>query len=132
MADPNDSQFLDDPEFQSLLVGCLEAFERGETIDREALANDFPKFAEEIGQFLDSREILRQLAVELWSVAEMRCVMTTAGARRLRADALTRAALQVQRSPQYDLEHGVQSQRQAARHRRRLFEQKRRGENLGR
>ena len=45
MADPLDSQFLGDPEFQSLLRGCLESVQREETIDRAALAKDFPQFA---------------------------------------------------------------------------------------
>jgi len=65
MADSFNSRFLDDPEFQSLLVGCLESLQRGETIDRDALARDFPKYAEEIGQFLSDRELLEQVASEL-------------------------------------------------------------------
>ncbi|WDI41515.1 hypothetical protein [Bremerella sp. P1] len=41
MSDSYNSKFLDDPEFQSLLVGCLESLQREETIDRQALAKDF-------------------------------------------------------------------------------------------
>lgn len=42
MSETYDSRFLDDPEFQSLLVACLESLQRGEMIDRRALAKDFP------------------------------------------------------------------------------------------
>lgn len=49
------SKFLDDPKFQSLLVGCLESLHRGDSIDREALAKDYPEYAEEIGRFLEDR-----------------------------------------------------------------------------
>ena len=62
MTNPLDSQFLDDPEFQSLLVGCLESLQRGETIDRAAVAKDFPRFAEEINRFLDDRQLLEAAA----------------------------------------------------------------------
>lgn len=62
MSDSYNSKFLDDPEFQSLLVGCLESLQRGETIDRQALAKDFPKYAAEIGKFLQDRQLLEQVA----------------------------------------------------------------------
>lgn len=64
MASPHDSKFLDDPEFQSLLVACMESLQRGETIDREALAKDFPKFAAEVAQFLNDRQLLERVASE--------------------------------------------------------------------
>lgn len=62
MSDSYNSKFLDDPEFQSLLVGCLESLQRGETIDRQALAKDFPEYAAEIGKFLKDRQLLEQVA----------------------------------------------------------------------
>src|SRR6056297_3066732 len=68
MADPYDSRFLDDPDFQSLLVGCLESLQRGQTIDRAALIKDFPKFSKEIGQFLNDRALLEQVASEFEDV----------------------------------------------------------------
>ncbi len=60
MADPHASKFPDDPEFQSLLVACLESLQRGETVDRDALARDFPQYASDVGQFLEDRELLEQ------------------------------------------------------------------------
>ena len=42
MVDSDQSKFLDAPEFQSLLVARLESLQRGETIDRDALAREFP------------------------------------------------------------------------------------------
>ena len=62
MTAPDDSKFLDDPEFQSLIVACLESLQRGETIDRDALARDFPQYASDIGQFLEDRELLEHAA----------------------------------------------------------------------
>lgn len=59
---PEDSRFLDDPQFQSLLVSCMESLQRGEEIDRESLANDYPQFADELQQFLDDRELLQNVA----------------------------------------------------------------------
>lgn len=64
----HESQFLDDPEFQSLLVGCLESLQRGETIDRDALARDFPRYADEIHQFLNDRQLLEQVAADFGDV----------------------------------------------------------------
>jgi serine/threonine protein kinase len=68
MANLHDSKFLDDPEFQSLLVACLESLQRGETIDREELAKDFPKYADEVGQFLEDRQMLEQAAAQFGDV----------------------------------------------------------------
>ena len=76
MTDPYDSQFLDDPEFQSLLVGCLESLQRGETIDRDALARDFPKYANEIGQFLSDRQLLEQVASKFDGVEPSRIALS--------------------------------------------------------
>ena len=63
MVNPTDSQFLDDPEFQALLVACLESLQRGETIDRDALAQQYPEFAFKVEQFLEDRQLLQQVAV---------------------------------------------------------------------
>ncbi|MCM2372317.1 protein kinase domain-containing protein [Aporhodopirellula aestuarii] len=76
MTSPSESQFLDDPEFQSLLVGCLESLERGETIDRDALVKDFPKFAEEIGRFLNDRQLLEQVASDFGDVPPSRVAIS--------------------------------------------------------
>ncbi|MCS7468726.1 protein kinase [Stieleria sp. ICT_E10.1] len=76
MADPSDSQFLDDPEFQSLLVGCLESLQRGETIDRDALIKDFPKYADEIGRFLNDRQMLEQVASDFGDVPPSRVAIS--------------------------------------------------------
>ncbi|MEQ9406100.1 MAG: protein kinase [Fuerstiella sp.] len=76
MTDSLNSKFLDDPEFQSLLVGCLESLQRGETIDREALASDFPKYAGEIEQFLTDRRLLEQVAADLGDVEPSRVAIS--------------------------------------------------------
>ncbi len=68
MTNRHDSKFLDDPQFQSLLVACLESLERGETIDRDALAKDYPKYASEVAQFLEDRQLLEQVATEFGDV----------------------------------------------------------------
>lgn len=65
---PEDSQFLDDPQFQSLLVSCMESLERGREIDRVALAKDFPRFAEPLQRFLEDRELLRNVAASFQHV----------------------------------------------------------------
>jgi WD40 repeat protein/tRNA A-37 threonylcarbamoyl transferase component Bud32 len=72
MTNRYDSKFLDDPEFQSLLVACLESLQRGETIDRDALARDYPKFAAEIARFLDDRRLLEQVTSQFSDVAPSR------------------------------------------------------------
>lgn len=76
MSEALNSRFLDDPEFQSLLVGCMESLERGETIDRAALAKDFPKFAGEIGQFLDDRKLLEKVASDFGDVDPSRVAIS--------------------------------------------------------
>lgn len=76
MSDSYDSRFLDDPEFQSLLVGCLESLQRGETIDRNALATDFPEYAMEIGQFLDDQQLLEQVASDFGDVQSTRIAVS--------------------------------------------------------
>jgi serine/threonine protein kinase len=76
MADPHDSKFLDDPEFQSLLVACLESLQRGETIDREALARDFPRYAFDVEQFLDDRQLLEQVTSEFGDVKPSRIAIS--------------------------------------------------------
>ena len=76
MAESLNSRFLDDPEFQSLLVGCLESLQRGETIDHNALAKDFPKFAEEIGRFLDDRQLLEEATSDFDDVPPSRVAIS--------------------------------------------------------
>lgn len=63
---------LDDQHFQSLLVACLESLQRGETIDREALARDFPEYAVEVQPFLDDRQFLEQVAADFVNVEPSR------------------------------------------------------------
>lgn len=64
MSDPFDSKLIDDPAFQSVLVSCLEALQRGEAIDREQLASDHPDYAEAIQQFLDDQDLLEQATLQ--------------------------------------------------------------------
>jgi len=64
MSDSIDSKLIDDPAFQSLLVSCLEALHRGETIDRERLTADHPDYAEAIQQFLDDQDLLQQATLQ--------------------------------------------------------------------
>ena len=68
MSNQHDSKFLDEPEFQSLLVACLESLQRGESINRDALARDFPKYALDVEQFLEDRQLLEQVASEFGDV----------------------------------------------------------------
>ena len=58
------SKFHDDPQFQSLLVRCLEALQRGEQIDADSLVAENPKYADEIRRFLDDRGKLEAIAAE--------------------------------------------------------------------
>jgi serine/threonine protein kinase/WD40 repeat protein len=98
VTDSLNSKFVDDPEFQSLLVGCLESLQRGETIDRDALAKDFPKYAEEIVQFLDDRELLENAAADFGDVSPSRVAISAyantmdsaSGPRRLSAGEMIR------------------------------------------
>ncbi len=76
MGNSFDSKFLDDPEFQSLLVGCLESLQRGETIDRDALAKNSPKFSDEIGRFLDDRQLLEEAASDFGDVPPSRVAIS--------------------------------------------------------
>lgn len=62
MNDQFNSAFGDDPEFQSLMVECLEALQRGEAIDREALRKKFPKYANDLDHYLDVLNVLEQFA----------------------------------------------------------------------
>lgn len=61
MSDEIHSDFIEDPEFQQVLAVCLEALQRGESIDREQLMIDYPTHAEAIEQFLHDRAELEQL-----------------------------------------------------------------------
>ncbi|MEQ8788013.1 MAG: protein kinase [Pirellulaceae bacterium] len=56
---------LEDAEFQQLLISCLEALERGESIDRGELLRRNPRYASLIDEFLGDRESLERLAGEL-------------------------------------------------------------------
>ena len=58
----SDSKYLEDPVFQSLLIGCLESIEKGETIDRALLAEQYPEYASELVAFLEDREELSRVA----------------------------------------------------------------------
>ena len=62
MNDKLNSAFMDDPEFQSLMVDCMEALHRGESIDRDALREKFPKYAGDLDQYLDVMNVLDQFA----------------------------------------------------------------------
>lgn len=57
-----DSAFMDDPEFQSLIVVRMEALQRGESIDRNALREEFPKFADNLDGCVDALDVLDQFA----------------------------------------------------------------------
>ncbi|MGE0759076.1 MAG: protein kinase [Pirellulaceae bacterium] len=65
MSDKQVSQFLEDPQFQALLIACLEKLERSEPLDRNELAQQFPEFAEAIAEFLENRELLEQMVGKL-------------------------------------------------------------------
>ena len=62
---PEDSERLNDPAFQELLVNCLEKLEKGEDFDREALLRDHPDYAKDLAAFLDDRDLLAELAGSL-------------------------------------------------------------------
>ncbi len=53
-----------DSEFQRLLVQQIEAYERGEEIDRQRLRREHPRHAESICQFLDNRQLLQEAFVD--------------------------------------------------------------------
>jgi len=59
------SDFLNDPRFQSLLVQCLERLERGETLDGDALKNGYPELSDQIQEFLNDQEQLKRVARSL-------------------------------------------------------------------
>lgn len=63
------SKFHDDPEFQSLLVSCLEALQRGDQNNIDAITNDHPRYADEIRRFLSDRATLEAFANEFKSEA---------------------------------------------------------------
>ncbi len=57
MSDAYNSKFLDEPDFQSLLVACLESLQRDEMIDRQwRWPEIFHSYAAEVEQFLDDQE----------------------------------------------------------------------------
>ncbi len=62
MSDSQKSELQDDPQFQSILAECLEKLERGESLDREAIEARHPDYAEQLREFLDDHELLRQMA----------------------------------------------------------------------
>lgn len=58
----NNEPYLNDPQFQSVLVACLEKLERGEALDREELLERHAKFAQPLAEFLDDQSLLEQIA----------------------------------------------------------------------
>ena len=59
---PDNSEHLNNPEFQALLVSCLESLERGESVDSAELARQHPQFADALNSFLDDRQLLEDAA----------------------------------------------------------------------
>src|SRR5262249_37898824 len=55
--------------WQSVLVACAEALEKGEPIDREQLLAQHPEFAAELAEFFSNRDKLDQLAAPLREAA---------------------------------------------------------------
>lgn len=68
----HNSKFIDEPEFQSLLVACLESLQRGESINRDTLAKDFPLYADELARFLDDRRALEEATVHFHQAPSQR------------------------------------------------------------
>lgn len=62
MNDNLNSAFMDDSEFQSLMIDCMETLQRGESIDRDALREKFPKYADELDRYLDVLNVLDHFA----------------------------------------------------------------------
>ena len=62
MSEPSHSDLQDDPEFQAILAECLEALERGETLDLQAIQMRHPQYAADFREFLEDHELLRQMA----------------------------------------------------------------------
>lgn len=62
MPDLPDSQLLEQSAFQSVLAACLDAVQRGQKIDLEALEAYFPKYATRITQFLEDNQQLEAAA----------------------------------------------------------------------
>jgi len=46
MKDQNGGELLEVPQFQSILVRCLEQLERGEPLDREEFLQRHPQYAD--------------------------------------------------------------------------------------
>jgi eukaryotic-like serine/threonine-protein kinase len=59
------TEHLEDPQFQAILASCFEALERGEALDRDALLQRHPEYAESLRTFLDDQRFLRQVAAGL-------------------------------------------------------------------
>ena len=62
MDEMTNEQYLSDPQFQSLLVSCLEMLERGESLDRDELLKRHPDFAQPLGEFLENQDLFKQIA----------------------------------------------------------------------
>lgn len=62
MNDKLNSAFMDDPEFQSLMVDCMESLQRGESIDRDVLRKKFPRYADDLDRYLDVLNVLDRFA----------------------------------------------------------------------
>ena len=65
MPDQFNGDHLNDSDFQSLLVECLERLERGESLNEEHLLRAHPKHADSLQAFLADQEMLRRVASEL-------------------------------------------------------------------
>lgn len=58
------SEFLEDPNFQSLLVECLEKLERGEVLGDE-LFSQYPEYAEPLAAYIEDQQLLKRIAGEV-------------------------------------------------------------------
>ncbi len=70
-------QFEHDAEFQGLLVYYLEALARGETVDREQLQRDQPRYADSIVEFLENRAYLCDALAALQDPSQFSQPITT-------------------------------------------------------
>jgi serine/threonine-protein kinase len=73
-----------------VLVACLEAFERGEAVDRRALLAEHPEFTEELAEFFAERDRIEALGAPLRVAAQAGAVATQADAGDDTADQVVR------------------------------------------
>lgn len=64
-SDQHSDRYLSDPEFQSVLVSCLEKLERGESLDRDELLDAHPNHAEALVEFLADQAMLQRVASQV-------------------------------------------------------------------